>query len=184
METLSFTYDPLALIRIVLQRFIEENIQGRYYRAKQYACYEYLNENLNDDLLNEILSEFVKRHNLEAITLLDWREDARLIFDIIFERNDYKSVEVSFKRMGFGNTGLGVYDRQAGLFYECGMAHHWRTIRDIVRDSYPEKHEALEKLYCYSRLTEYGGFSREEIENFVMDNFELVGGMKSINEYL
>ena len=107
-----------------------------------------------------------------------------MIFEIILERDDYKALEVSFKRKGYGQS-LGVYDRKSERFYECsGMAQHWRTIRNIVQECYPEIHEALESMYIDSKLSEYDGYSRSEIELFVMTNFELVGGMKSVNEYL
>lgn len=184
-KELHFTYDPLQLVRICLQRHVEENIQGKTFKAKTFACYDFIFKVLNDDTkLEQLLEEYVKRHNLEVITLSNWRQDARLIFEIIYEQPEYRSILVEHQRHGFGQTGLGVYDRTTGLFFDCGMAHHFVTIRRIVEEYYPEKHEALHELWFDHELKEFGGFTRNEIELFIMGNFELVGGQKSAAEYL
>ena len=144
MKTVKFTYDPLALVRIVLQRHVEENIQGKFYKAKQFACYEYLSK-LSDDSLETLLREYTKRHNLEFITLENWKQDGELIFDIIFEQEVYRQLEIDFKKRGFGVTGLGVLDVGNNVFYDCEFVQHWSTIQHIVEKSYPRYAKALEK---------------------------------------
>ncbi|CQR51430.1 hypothetical protein [Paenibacillus riograndensis] len=183
MKTLHFTYDPLRLVRIVLQRHVEETIQGRFYKAKQFACYEYLAK-LSDEGLENLLQEYTKRHELEAITLADWRKDGKLIFDIIFEQPEYQQLEIDFKKRGYGITGLGVLDVESNTFYECGFAHHWQAIQNIIEKSYPRFHEPLQRMYFDETLTEHDGLTREELENFIMTNFELYGGTKPLQEYL
>lgn len=183
MKYVSFTYDPLALVRIVLQRHVEEKIQGKFYKAKQYACYEYLRL-LSDEDLEKVLVEYVNRHNLEAITLKDWETDARLIFDIIFETEDYRKLEFGYKRSGFGQTGYGVVDKSDNTFFDCSFGGHWLKIREIVKEKYPRMNDPLDAMYCNDRLTEYEGITRETIEGFIMGNFELIGGKKPIHEYI
>ncbi|MGX4583341.1 hypothetical protein [Paenibacillus chitinolyticus] len=183
MNTLHFTYDPLALIRITLQRHVEETIQGNFYKAKQFACYEYLRL-LSDDALEKLLVEYVDRHNLEAITLKDWKTDARLIFDIIFETEDYCKLELDYKRKGFGQTGYGVIDKSDNTFYNCSFGEHWAKIRQIVEQKYPELQDPLDAMYFDERLTEYEGVTRESIESFIISNFELTGGTKPVHEYM
>ncbi|MDN8590845.1 hypothetical protein Q0V21_18985 [Paenibacillus sp. 11B] len=183
MKTVQFTYDPLALVRIVLQRYVEETIQGKYYKAKQFACYEYLAK-LSDEVLNGLLAEYVKRHELEAITLSDWKKDGEFIFEIIFETAEYRNLEIHFKKRGFGLTGLGVFDRLKNTFHDCGFASHWPTIQSIVEQDYPQYHMALNKMYIYQKLQEYDGVSRTKLEEFIMSNFELCGGTKLITEYI
>ncbi|WP_339211866.1 hypothetical protein [Paenibacillus sp. FSL L8-0333] len=183
MKTLHFTYDPLALIRIVLQRFVEETIQGKFYKAKQFACYEYLTK-LSDEGLENLLHEYTKRHELEAITLADWRKDGKLIFDIIFELPEYQQLEIDFKKRGYGSTGLGVLDVGRNTFYDCAFVQHWPTIQRIIETEYPRYHEPLQKMYIFESLMEHDGVTREELENFITNNFELFGGTKPLQEYL
>lgn len=183
MKTVKFTYDPLALVRIVLQRHVEENIQGKFYKAKQFACYEYLSK-LSDESLENLLREYTKRHNLEFITLENWKQDGELIFEIIFEQENYRQLEIDFKKRGFGATGLGVLDVGNNVFYDCGFVQHWSTIQHIVEKSYPRYAKALEKMYIYERLEEFDGVTREELEHFITTNFELYGGSKPAKDYL
>ncbi|MDY7989887.1 hypothetical protein UY286_04785 [Paenibacillus polymyxa] len=183
MKTLRLSYDPLALVQIVLQRHVEETIEGKFYKAKQFACYDYLS-NLSDEALEELLIEYMKRHHLEVITLADWRCDGKLIFDIIFEKPEYQQLEINFKKRGFGATGLGVLDVANNVFYDCGFLHHWSTIRFIVEKSYSRYAKALEQMYINERLVEFEGISRDELEIFITTNFELYGGSKLIREYL
>lgn len=183
MKTLNFTYDPLRLVRIVLQRHVEETIQGKFYKAKQFACYDYLAK-LSDESLENLLHEYMKRHDLEVITLADWRKDGELIFEIIFEQPDYQQLEMDFKKHGWGATGLGVLDVQANIFYDCEFVHHWPTIQAIVEKSYPPYHEPLQLMYMFEDLEEHNGITREEVEKFIMTNFELYGGTKRLQEYL
>ncbi|ALP38013.1 hypothetical protein ASL14_19285 [Paenibacillus sp. IHB B 3084] len=183
METLRLSYDPLALVRIVLQRHVEETIEGKFYKAKQFACYDYLS-NLSDEALEELLIEYMKRHNLEVITLADWRRDGKLIFDIIFEKPEYQQLEINFKKQGFGATGLGVFDVKSNIFYDCEFVRHWSTIQHIVKEAYPQYRGALQKMYMNENLMEFEGISRDELERFITTNFELCGGSKQIQEYL
>lgn len=183
MNTIHFTYDPLALVRIALQRHVEETIQGKFYKAKQFACYEYLRL-MTDEVLEELLGEYVRKHNLEVITLSDWRSDASAIFEIINEKTEYQKLELDYKCSGFGLTGLGVMDRSDNTFYDCGFTHHWTTIREIIKSKYPELHEPLENMYFDEQINEYEGVTRETVESFIMDNFQLIGQTKPIHEYL
>lgn len=183
MNTIKFTYDPLSLVRIVLQRYVEENIQGKFYKAKQFACYEYLSK-LSDDSLENLLITYAKKHNLEFITLENWKQDGECIFEIIFEQDVYKELEIDFKKKGFGTTGLGVFDIKNNIFYDCDFIHHWSTIRHIIEKFYPQYSIALDRMYIDEKLEEYEGVKREELENFITTNFELYGGTKPINDYI
>jgi len=183
MKTMHFTYDPLALVRIVLQRHVEEVIEGKFYKAKQFACYKYLAQ-LSDEVLEELLCEYTKRHQLEVITLADWQKDGELIFEIIFETAEYKELEIRFKKNGFGLTGLGVFDRMNNSFYDCGFASHWPTIQHIVKEHHSKLHNALKEMYIDEKLSEFEGVSRVELERFIMTNFELCGGTKLLSDYI
>ncbi|MCY7486387.1 hypothetical protein [Paenibacillus alvei] len=182
-KTMHFTYDPLALVRIVLQRYVEEFVQGKQYKAKQFACYEFLRV-MADEALEALVTEYAEKHSLQEITLADWRADARAMFEIIFEKEDYKKLENDYKRRGYGATGQGVFDRSENMFYDCGFTYHWTTIRKIIEQRYPSYQDALDVMYHNDEVAEHNGVSREELDNFIVDNFELVGATKPIYEYL
>ncbi|MNN80686.1 hypothetical protein D3C81_1974400 [compost metagenome] len=116
--------------------------------------------------------------------MADWRKDGKLIFDIIFEQPEYQQLEIDFKKHGWGATGLGVLDVQANIFYDCGFTNHWPTIQRIIEETYPQYHEPVRLMYLYEKLMEHDGVTREEVENFIMTNFELYGGTKPLQEYL
>ncbi|WP_090739333.1 hypothetical protein [Paenibacillus sp. Mc5Re-14] len=183
METLHFKVDPMAMIKIALQRYVEQEVEGKYYKAKQFACYDFLRD-IEDNTLDEIVQTYAKKEGLSAITLENWRKDAKLIFDVICEREDYKILETDYKMKGFGRTKFGVYDKQANVFYDCAWLHHFDTILNIVEKEYPHMHDALTEMYLSSSLEEFDGHTRKEIESFIMNNFELCGGSKKIQDYL
>ncbi|MFD3274594.1 hypothetical protein ACE3MS_31360 [Paenibacillus dendritiformis] len=182
-KTLHFTYDPLALVRIFLQRYVEEFVQGKYYKAKQFACYEFLRV-MTDDALEILLSEYASRYNLQEITLADWQADATAIFEIIFEKEEYKKLENDYKRKGYGVTGQGVWDKKENMFYDCGFTYHWTTIRKVIERRYPLYQDALDVMYHNDEVAEHNGVTREELDDFIVNNFELVGATKPIYEYL
>ncbi|WDI05239.1 hypothetical protein PUW25_25865 (plasmid) [Paenibacillus urinalis] len=131
-----------------------------------------------------ILLKFMENEGLEVITLENWKKDARLIFDVIFQREDYKNLEINFKKRGYGSTGLGVYDKQANKFYDCTWTNHFPTIMTIVESEYPDKFPALREFYAMPSIDQHENYTREEIERFVMENFELIGQTKQLDDYL
>ncbi|MCY7865942.1 hypothetical protein MOB78_12695 [Bacillus spizizenii] len=182
-QYLQLTYDPLFISRFVIQRYVEKKIEGNFYLAKQFACYEFI-RTMEDEELEEILIKFMERENLESITFEDWAHDAEIIWDIIFSYERYKSLEFGYKKSGFGETGLGVIDKSDNTFYDCAFACHWQKVMDIVREKYPEKHKALETMYFNERLNEVDGVSRSEMDSFIMERFQLVGENKQLDDYI
>ncbi|ADO59644.1 hypothetical protein [Paenibacillus polymyxa] len=178
-----FKSNPLAMVRVALVQHVEEKVQGKFYKAKELACYQFL-KNMKDETLEEILLVYIEREGLSEITLEDWRKEAKLMFDVIYDREDYKGLEIKYKRQGFGTTGLGVYDKNADVFYDCAEVEHWSKIREIVEHKYTPMFKALDQLYFNPSLNEYDGYTREEVESFIMDNFELVGESKRLDDYL
>ncbi|KYC77057.1 hypothetical protein B4092_4794 [Bacillus licheniformis] len=39
-------------------------------------------------------------------------------------------------------------------------------------------------MYATHRIDEHNGITRDEIEQFILENFELVGEQKSLDEYV
>lgn len=183
MTTVQLTYDPLFITRFILQRHVEEKVEGKFYKAKQFACYEFI-RTMEDEELEEILLKFMKKEGLETITFKDSSYDAESIWSIIFSYERYSLLELHFKKMGHGETGLGVIDRSDNTFYDCTFAGHWKKLMDIVREKYPDKYEALESMHLNETLDQSHGITRDEIDAFIMKQFELVGGNKTLDYYI
>ena len=184
MGKFNFTYDPLVLSRLTLQIYVEKFIEGKFYKAKQFACYDYLT-NLTDSELETLLLEYVKRESLEHITFENWEDDAKKIFEIIFESKAFKELEFNFKKMGYGLTGLGVVDKSDNTFYDCGLTQHWKEIKNILQNKHPELYDALDELQFKSGCNvSSNGVTREYLDNFIIKNFELIGGSKDLEFYL
>lgn len=175
MKTLSFTYDPLALTRIFLQKYVEEFIQGKFYKAKQFAMYDFLYQ-MTDEELESVLEDYVTASGVEAITFNDWATECAAIFEQIYKTEKYTKLEFDHKCKGHGATGLGVVDNSDNTFYDCPFVGHWSKILEIVENKYPEKLEPLQHFWQFENETEHAGFTRDEIEKFIMSNFRLIGG--------
>ncbi|PTY93049.1 hypothetical protein [Heyndrickxia sporothermodurans] len=183
MPQVQFTYDPLAITRFVMTRYVEEKIQGQYYKAKQFACYEFL-DSMTDEELESILRQFIKQENLEEITFKDWENDARIIWDIISELERYKDLETKFKKAGYGLTGLGVLDKSDNTFYDCAFVGHWVRVMEIVENKYPDIFPALQEMYFYADVNESHGYTRDQVDDFILNQFQLIGESKSLKDYI
>ncbi|OKP91868.1 hypothetical protein A3844_01780 [Paenibacillus helianthi] len=183
METLSFTYEPLALTRIFLQKYVEDFVQGKFYKAKQFAMYDFLYQ-MSDEELETILGNYVSASGVEFITFNDWSAECAAIFEQICKTEKYTKLEFDHKCKGYGITGLGVVDKSDNTFYDCPRVGHWQKVLEIVEFKYPEKLKPLRHFWTFEKEIEHAGFTREEIEHFIMNNFRLIGGGKLLNEYL
>lgn len=183
MHTMHFTYDPIYITRTLLQSYVEKFVEGKFYKAKQFACYDFIHT-MTDEELEGILKQYVQEHNIEAITFEKAWEECELIFGYIFKSERYRTLELDFKRRGYGSTGMGVVDISDNTFYDCGFTEHWPTIREIMKEKYPDKAEALEELMYRPGMEEHKGISRVDLDAFILDRFELIGGNKEIEFYL
>lgn len=182
MEKVGFTYDPLTLVRLVLDRYAEE-LEGKHTKAIQFARYEYL-RTLTDDELEGFLYRYVAEEKLDAITLKDWKKDCEFIFRYIYESERYKAIEFKFNKSGFGATGLGVVDKTDNTFYDCAFTGHWEKIQEIIQEKYPKYYEPLIEISYGFKKDEHNGVTREQLDNFIMQQFELIGGNKQLDSYI
>lgn len=182
MTKVTFNCDPLSLVRLALNRYIEE-LEGNDTKSVQFARYDYL-ISLTDEELEQLLERYVKEENIEVITLEDWKKDSSFLLKYIYETNEYKELKLKYDKQGCGVTGLGVFDKSKNTFYDCSLARHWQTIMEIIEYHYTHLHEAFLQMYGDNELNEYDGITRQEIETFIMNNFELVGGSRQISGYM
>lgn len=181
-QTLHFTYEPLQLLRLVMDMYAE-SLEGQHAKAVQFARYEYL-RTVTDDEIEVLLERYRDEQGITVITLKDWKKDCGFLFEYIYESDRYKEIEFKFNKQGYGKTRMGVADNSDNTFYPCGFTQHWKTIVEIIEMKYQHYHKALEMMYFHDKLDEYDGVARKELDDFITNRFELIGGSKPIDEYM
>ncbi|KQY83555.1 hypothetical protein ASD24_29735 [Paenibacillus sp. Root52] len=192
MPTIQFSYNPQFVVIQILMQYVEKIIEPqqkekKISRAHQFACYEFISIMEKDEeytRLEEILRIYVERHKLDAITLDSGLESAADIFEIVYEQDDFKDILNGYLRKGYGRTGFGVYDKAAKQFYDTVPVHHWETIKMIVEREYPRMAQALEHMQFYEQCLKVGDVTRDELESWIMSNFELIGQSKRLDSYI
>lgn len=83
------------------------------------------------------------------------------------------------------DTRCGVFDKHTQSFYPCSFGEHWKILLGILKQEYPDKHEALEEMsYGSEPKEQFNGIYKKELDQFIMDNFQLLGGINVIESYL
>lgn len=182
-KRIGFTYDPIVLSKLMLQIYAEKHIDtDAAVKATVYAAYEYL-RTVSDEELEAVLIQYTKEENIEAITFSDSEEECRLIFTYIFKTQQFIDLEFDYKKKGYSVTGLGVVDKYDKTFYDCAFGEHWKTVESILAAKYPEQFEAYLELN-YTNKETHNGFNHEQLDRFILNTFELVGEMRSIQNHL
>lgn len=197
-QELSFQYDGLFLVRLFLQKHVEQNFDNEdneideedenvkaveVIKAVRFAHYEYLKQ-LTDEELEGFLLRYMKESQMDAITLTDWQKDCATVWSYIYETEKYKLLEFDYKKKGYGVTGLGVVDNSDNTFYDCGFTGHWPKVQEIIQEKYPHYYEPLMQMSYGSARDEYNGVTREEVDAFVLNTFTFTGGNKELGSYL
>lgn len=184
-KTMHFTYEPITLTKMLLQMYAEKFLEKeKEVRATIFAVYKYL-DTVTEEEVESLLMEFATNEKLEVITFDDWKHDCKCIFDCIFKTTRFKKLEFEYKKRGYSITGLGVVDKSDSTFYDCVFAEHWQTIQKIFEEKYPVLYEAfIEMTYGHKEVKEHKGITREYLDSFILENFELIGGRNSLDSYI
>ncbi|MGG1453427.1 hypothetical protein ABE325_21195 [Bacillus licheniformis] len=179
-EQLHFTYEPLSLTRLMLQIYLENKYHGNedYSKSVRFALFEFM-RSLEDQELEDVLSEYVSKDKIEYITLDD--KDCEGITHYIMQNKRYKDLVFMYQKKGY--SGLGVADNTDKTFYNCDFAQHWQTVGLILRQKYGKYGKAFDEI-MYLNKKEYSDISSEELDKFILNTFQLVGESKSIEDYL
>ncbi|UYX56268.1 hypothetical protein M3Y14_34030 (plasmid) [Bacillus thuringiensis] len=179
----NFTYDPIVLTKLTLQIYAEKHFDTNdAIKSTVYAVYEYL-RTVTDEELERVLILYTQEEKIEAITFSNFEEECKLIFTYIFKSQQFIDLEFGYKREGYSKTGLGVVDKYEKTFYECTFGEHWLTVESILETKYPKQFEAYLQLN-YENKEEHNGFTHKQLDQFILNTFELVGEMRSIENHL
>lgn len=181
-QDLHFTYEPLYLLRLIMDMYAE-SIEGLHTKAVQFARYEYL-RTMTDEEIEVLLERYSKEQEITVITLKNWRKDCDFLFQYLYESDRFKELEFKFNKQGYGQTGMGVADNTDNTFYHCAFTEHWSTIMKIIEMKYPHLYKALDAMHFHDKLDECEGITRKELDEFITNRFELIGGYKPIQDYM
>lgn len=180
-KTVKFEYDGLFIAQWLLKNYAEKFEHLTDTRAERFAMYDIVN-NLTDEYTNKILSEWVKKYDIEHITFKDWETDCEQIWEIIKEKEEYNKKLIEHLRGGNGISGYGVYDKKRNEFTEAKFAEHMETVIKLLKRNYAEEifcGEKLRDILKRSTIFSLPDNINEEVENFIKDTFEMINGMKS-----
>lgn len=180
MEKIGFTYEPLALTRLMLQIHLEKEYNGNeeHSQSVRFAVFEYL-RTLEDEELEGLLNEYVTKDNIEYITFED-NKDCERIAHYMMLTDRFNDLVFRYQKQGC--SGLGVADNSDKTFYECNFAEHWQTVGFILRKKYPKHGGAFDEI-MYGMKKEHNGITSDELDKFILDRFELIGGNKPMESY-
>ncbi|MBC2106121.1 hypothetical protein [Listeria booriae] len=163
-----FKVDPMYVIKLMLQMYTERFIQGDPHStdADIWAAYEYIDQ-LDDDKIYDIANKYSEIKGTKEINITATDEQKKEFFEIVYEDSIYKAI--LFKRQRAGNAGLGVADLKAEKFYRCySLGEHWKRLWEILREEYDEEIQR----------------DKDEVEKFIMSNFEFVGERRALESYM
>lgn len=189
-ESISFTYDALGLSRTIIQVHVESRYDGNltYSESVRFALFEFL-RTMEDEELKKIMTDYLSESKVEAIHFkgdengkLTEDKDCLGIVDQLMRTERFK--DLVFKNKRNGCSGLGVIVLQKKLFYQCEFGEHWSKVGKALRENYPSYADAYDEMLLDSDLKNYNDISREELDNFILENFEFVGGRNKIEYYL
>ncbi|WP_144472991.1 hypothetical protein [Bacillus pumilus] len=189
-ESISFTYDPLNLSRKIIQIHAENKYDGNksYSESVRFALFEFL-RTMEDEEFKKIMTDYVLESKVKAIHFkgdenggLTEDKDCVGIVDHLMSTERFK--DLVFKNKRNGCSGLGVIVLKKKLFYQCEFGEHWSKVGKVLRENYPSYADAYDEMILDSDLKNYNDISREELDNFILENFDFVGGRNKIEYYL
>lgn len=182
-EKIGFKCEPISVTKLLMVLYLEKHVSEKAPRAKVLAFSEYI-RTITDEDCEGLIMEFARREGIEEITYEDWEHDMEAISRLIEEDNRFKELVLSNQRLGHGLTGMGVFDKTTRNFYDCHFSEHWPTVRQIIQADYPQYFEAMNEFVYNTEKNEYQGITKNFLENFIMENFELAGADRPLHNYL
>lgn len=133
--------------------------------AKEY------NVEFKEDETKRFIGVFISKAIFKGMELV---QDTSLVTDYYKEAKQIQT-----------DNRCGIVDRTDDTFYPCSFGSHWQKIKEVMQEKYADKYEALEEMtYSLDNKTTYKGITKQEIDEFIMNNFSLLGGTNAIESYL
>lgn len=138
-EKLAFSVDPIYLTKHLLQRYVEEEIEGKTQKPRQFAMYEYMRLMTDLDCI-KLVDTYGAQEKLEFITFEDWKNDCRIMWTIIESSDKYNELLKRFrlsavKKYEFEeDKGVSGVLLANGDFLKCGYQEHVLFVEHLPRE--------------------------------------------------
>lgn len=169
-----WTDDPYRLLNLLAQIYCEKNIEPNktYSKSEIYAFGDILYQEeyqLNKKEWIDICKKYQKNNNQSGEFLISGNDDQGQYFcEQIQQMDRFKKRKLYYDLNGYSEFEYFVYDSSQEKIYPCSLGEHFETILKIIDTRYLEKVE---------KMTE------KQLDDFVLNNFELYGNRKSITSY-
>jgi len=171
VEKLKFTFNLTGLIRLKMQKFVDEHyasFSGHDTPKSQiYSLNDFWYRG-DDDLLNKHIEEWFVQSGLNVINLCD--DESKSLDQFIQRSTSFKNRRYQYQLEG--KDGAGVIDKTTQEFFPAEIGEHWQVIMKIMKENYREI-LGEESAHIYKK-----GLSH--IDEFILTNFVLLGSR--INE--
>lgn len=133
METVTFSIDPRALLRQLIQQIYEQNINqykdDENLEKLKYATFDFLfiNNHLNDDFIDKICSTLTDDETLEIENTNEFRYN---LWKSLINSKEYINY-ISDKPI----LKSGVFDKKYKREYKANYGEHWLSILSAVEDA-------------------------------------------------
>ena len=117
----------------------------------------------------DLISRFISKGILKGMEL---SQNTELVTDYYKE---VKKIE--------NDKRVGVIDKTDNQFYASAIGKHWDVLKEVMEDKYPDKFEAL-IFFTANEEDSFENFTRNEIDSFILDNFEFKGNSLELRNYV
>ena len=128
-QRIHYTYDAIALTKMLWSMYVEQEIEGETYQARQFALYEYLRV-VSDEDCEAIIKAYATQEGLTEITYSNWKEDCRIMFELIEKSEHFDQLLMKHRTAGAmqysfeDHMGVSGILLPSGVFIQCGHQEH------------------------------------------------------------
>lgn len=171
MQQVSFKCNPIYLTRLFALKYIDTGAGADLYTHLEKVVLHSLINQMDDSLIEEILESYLNESKSEHIT---FKTDAEVDFicKSILLTDMYR--DTMYKKLRSGFTGAGVDNKVMKKFYPCEVGNHFGTLKNIIKEEYPEKYDAFLAMRNPD-INEYNGITRRWLDDFILATFRFVG---------
>ncbi|MBP1046438.1 hypothetical protein I6N96_09090 [Enterococcus sp. BWM-S5] len=171
-QTLHFTVDPYWLIRFMLQRHHEKHYHGNdeHTKAVRFALSDLLydgKDSLTNDELYQIAENYFGKESKEFL-LEPTEEQSAGMFQIVLKMPRFEEKVWEYTLKGYGKYEYSVIDLNTRVERKTRFAHHYETLIEVLGERYADK---------------FNEMSQKEKDDFIMNNFKLIGKRNSMSWY-
>lgn len=171
-QKLHFTVDPYWLIGFMLQKHHEKHYDRNddHSKAVRYALSDLLYEGdngLTNDELYQIAVQYFGK-DVDTFMLDATEEQAAGLFQYVLEIPRFADKVWEYTLKGYGKYEYSVIDLITKIEHKARYGQHYGTLIEVLGEYYAD---------------DFNEMSQEEKDNFILNNFKLIGKSRPMGWY-